>query len=244
MSNIEGCALVVFTRIPVPGKTKTRLMPLLSADECAFMQEAMVLDLLEKLATMENPVVLFHSDEWVGIEGGEAMRDSFIQKAHNAAEGAQLFHVFEQQGSGLGERMSHAMNEVFGLGANGCLLMGSDLPDIMKADVHVAERALEYSDVVFGPSDDGGYWLIGTSAPFPELFQDKEYGIGSVLTDAVATCRNFGKTVALSRETFDVDTQDNFVTLCNQVRKGDFRIGPRTVGAVKHFMDIHPIAEV
>lgn len=232
------CSIILFTRIPVPGKTKTRLHPILSPEECAFLQEAMVLDLAEKLSELGQPIVLSYSDEWSGLEEGEALRDSFLSKVEQVCVNAPSFTAIPQRGSDLGARMTHAMQDAFDNGAEACILMGSDLPDIMRHDIEVAQRALAYSDVVLGPSDDGGYWLVGVRSPFPELFEGKDYGSSGVLTDAVATCRAHDRTVALSRETFDIDVPEDYFLLCKQVNKGDFRLGKRTVAAVGHLMAV------
>ena len=95
-------------------------------------------------------------------------------------------------------------------------------------------------DVVLGPSSDGGYWLVGLNEPFPELFEGKEYHMDRVLAEAVATCRAHDRKVALSRETFDVDVPEDYFMLCNQVAQGNFRLGVRTVDAVRNLMPISP----
>ncbi|MBQ9069082.1 MAG: TIGR04282 family arsenosugar biosynthesis glycosyltransferase [Eggerthellaceae bacterium] len=241
MSNERPCTIILFTRIPIAGRTKTRLLPILSADECALLQRAMALDLAEKLAALGSPLMLCYSDEWRDIEGGEALRDAFIEDVRQAASEAVELTIVSQEGSGLGQRMSNAMQMAFDAGAGGCILMGSDLPDVMRTDIEIAQRALTYSDVVLGPSSDGGYWLIGTRTPFPAIFEGKHYGGSSVLTEAVAACRAYGRKVALSRETFDIDVPQDYYQLCKQVSTGDFRLGPRTVEAVSHLMEVSAV---
>ena len=237
-ANTAGCTIILFTRIPVPGRVKTRLHPILSPEECAVLQEALILDQAEKLATLGNPLVLSYSDEWSSIDDGEQVRDAFVERVRAVSAGAASFQAVPQRGSSLGDRMASALQDAFELGARGCLLMGSDLPDIMRTDIQVAERALTYSDVVLGPTADGGYWLIGMREPFPQIFEGKHYGTGTVLTEAVAASREMGRTVALSRETFDIDVPQDYFQLCNQVNMGDFRLGPRTVDAVRNQMGV------
>ena len=238
MSELEGCAIILFSRVPIEGKVKKRLEPILSASECAVLQEAMALDIASKLATLDVPLLLSYSDEWRGVEGGESIRDAFIVKVSEAASSAPFFKAIRQQGEELGERMAHAMQETFDLGASSCLLMGSDLPCIMRNDIELAQRALSYSDVVLGPTEDGGYWLVGSRTPFPQMFEGKTYGSHTVLTEAVSTCRRYGLSVSLSRETFDVDEPNDYYQLCNQVTMGDFRLGWRTIEAVRHLMSV------
>ena len=234
----DKSTLIIFTRIPIAGKVKVRLAPILTFEECALLQEAMALDLAEKLAALGNPIILSYSDEWRSEPDGARVRDGFIDKMRTACSAAPSFTPVAQEGDSLGERMLNAMNAAFSLKAKGCLLMGSDLPDIMRNDIVVAQRALAYSDVVLGPSADGGYWLVGARTPFPQLFESVAYGTDRVLADTVATCRAYGRTVALSRETFDIDVPEDYFLLCKQVNTGDFRLGPRTVEAVRHTMGV------
>lgn len=234
----SSCTLILFSRTPIPGKTKRRLLPILSPEECALLQEAMALDLAEKLSSLGCPIMLCYSDEWQSLENGEEVRDAFIEKVRGVCTQAASFTAIPQTGEGLGQRMANAMDAAFETGAESCLLMGSDLPDIMRHDIEVAMRALTYSDVVLGPTADGGYWLIGSTVPLQHVFEDKQYGTAKVLTEAVAACRAEGKKVALSRETFDVDVPEDYFLLCKQVNKGDFRLGKRTVEAVSKLMAV------
>ena len=232
------CAVVLFSRIPIPGKTKTRLHSILSPEECAALHEAMALDLAEKLSVLGNPLVLCYSDEWRGLADGEKARDAFIERMRRAAASAVSFAAIPQEGGNLGERMANAMQEMHRQGAGGCILMGSDLPNIMADDIRLAESALSSSDVVFGPSADGGFWLIGLRTPFPKVFEGKHYGTGTVLTEAVAVCRAYGLKVALLREAFDVDVPEDYYRLCNHVNESDSCLGARTVEAVRNLMSV------
>ncbi len=232
------CTVVLFSRVPIPGRTKTRLHSILSPEECAALHEAMALDLAEKLAALGNPLVLCYSDEWRSPAGGEEARDAFIERMRRAAASAVSFAAIPQEGGNLGERMANAMRDVFQQGANGCILIGSDLPSIMADDIRLAESALSSSDAVFGPSADGGFWLIGLRTPFPKIFEGKHYGTGNVLTEALTVCRAFDLKVALLREAFDVDVPEDYYRLCNRVNERDLHLGARTVDAVRNLMSV------
>lgn len=228
MSSPTGCSYIIFTRVPIPGKVKTRLMPRLTEDECAQLQDAMVLDLTEKLADLGNSLMLCYSDEWKDIENGEALRDRFVSKVCSTCSEKCEMYVFPQEGNDLGTRMANAVEKALGNGSKSCLLMGSDHPYIRREDVCEAEEALANADVVFGPSKDGGFWLVGLKKPFPELFEKKFYGEGPVLEQAIASCRAHGRTFALACESSDIDIPDDYDSLCNRVNSGDVRVGPRT----------------
>ena len=193
---MDKYALIQFSRIPVPGKVKTRLMPPLNGAECAALQKAMTLDTAHTLAAMGRDLFLFHSDE-----GAPALLDGLPRTAR----------LFPQSGADLGVRMYNALADTLALGYRGCLLLGSDLPFLRAEDVAEAGRILGRSDVVLCPSPDGGYWLVGMRTPFRPLFQGQRYGTGSVLDDAMACCAAHSLRVGLGPARRDLDTPEDLV---------------------------------
>lgn len=215
---------MLFTRVPVSGLVKTRLGTCIVPEQCAALQEALVLDLAERISKGFDQIVLCYSDEWMYVDDGLAIRDAFLSSVVDACGSACRVHMMEQRGSNLGERLVVAMNEVFNAGADGCVLFGSDLPDVNAADVREAQKALEHCDVVLGPGLDGGYWIVGLKAPFPELFTQRAFSTVDVLDDALATCRQHGKVVRLIRTASDIDEPENLAAL----KDGSISCGPRT----------------
>lgn len=232
MDSLTGCVYIVFTRVPVPGKVKTRLLSRLSGDDCALLQEAMILDLVEDLSRAGNPLSICCSDEWRCVEDGERLYSRFIESAREVCAAPCELHVFEQEGDDMGARMTRAVEAAFDSGAASCLLMGSDLPYIARENVYAAERALRGADVVFGPSRDKGYWLVGVKEPFRALFENKRFGEGPVLEQAIASCRACGKTVSLVCESPDIDTPEDYEALVAHVLDGDIRVGTRVAAVV------------
>ena len=234
------CAHILFSRIPVPGKVKTRLEPVLSAEQRAAFQEALIIDISLKLIELDGTMMLCHSDE----EGptGERGRyfDMLYRRLLSVNPNASRIIAYPQRGDRLGERMSNALADAFATGADSCLLMGSDLPYITSSDIALAERLLDDADIVFGPSSDGGFWLVGMKEPFPELFEDERYSKDDVLTRAQALCKKHGKTVALAPFSSDVDVPSDFMLLAERVGVADSRIGRYTSQIVK---DLLPFAE-
>lgn len=191
-------ALILFTRIAVPGRVKTRLMPLLSGAECAALQKAMTLDTAYALATLDRELFIFYSDE-----GPVELLDELPEKAR----------LCPQKGTGLGARMYNALDTVLTLGYKDCLLLGSDLPLLDPGDVAKAGRILEEKDIVFCPSSDGGYWLVGMHTPFRPVFQGQRYSTGSVLADALASCAAHGLRPGLGPVRRDLDTPEDLTWL-------------------------------
>lgn len=191
---MNNTAYILFTRIPVPGRVKTRLLPRLSGEDCAALQKAMTLDTAHALAELPGDLFVFHSDE-----GPLAMLDGLPKQAR----------FYPQSGTDLGQRMYHALETVLGQRYKSCLLLGSDLPLLMAREVAEAGRALEKSDIVLCPSLDGGYWLVGMHALSRPIFEGQKYGTGSVLNDAIACCTAHGLKVGFGPTRRDLDTPED-----------------------------------
>lgn len=174
----DGCpTIILFTRIPVPGRVKTRLLPALSGEECAQLQKAMLLDEAERLEEVcrrcgrprsvdaqsadtqdatANPsdsglsLAIYYSDETVGLPDSEAsaLRERFYEQVRLAAPSARLER---QTGEGLGARMHNALCAELAAGAPWCILMGSDLPLVTCDLVEKAIAAFEGEGWESGP---------------------------------------------------------------------------------------------
>lgn len=222
--------IVLFTRVPVPGRAKTRLLPALPAHACSMLQEAMAHDEAERLASLGMSLAIHYSNEADGLADADAVEARFCLRMRGVAPDARLC---PQVGAGLGERMDAAITSELGRGAPWCLLMGSDLPLVTVELVYEAIDAFGNSDALLCPSDDGGYWMVGLRRPCPALFAGKRYGTGSVLEEACAACRASGLEVALGPVTRDIDTPDDLAWLRGLVQAGDRRVGPRTGRCVR-----------
>lgn len=98
-------------------------------------------------------------------------------------------HIFSkkpQHGKDLGERMEHAFAEGFKQGYKRIILIGSDLYDLTADDLKLAFKSLKNNEYVIGPSDDGGYYLLGMNSFTPELFHNKTWSTPTVLKETLA----------------------------------------------------------
>ncbi len=186
-------AIILFTRVPVPGKTKTRMMPYLTEKQCAALHTCFLRDIEAQCRKCEADVFVSYAPE----EGGEE------KLKHILGEQAGYF---PQEGEGLGERMYHALAKAFGLGYEACLLIGSDIPEVCAEALARAYRVLEKKDVVFGRTSDGGYYLTGMKRPREEVFGLKEYGHGGVLSETVRELKKAGISVGYTDTFDDMDT--------------------------------------
>ena len=114
------------------------------------------------------------------------------------------FH--EQQGATLGERLSAAFHHAFAASTTSVVIIGSDCPFIMPQDIFDAWHALRKHDLVLGPAEDGGYWLIGLRSHHPSLFQEIQWSTASVLEQTLSCAKSLGLSHHLLRTLHDIDT--------------------------------------
>ena len=138
------------------------------------------------------------------------------------------FRVIAQQGSGLSERMSWAVEEAAATGATRILLRGSDSPTLDSAVVGEALAALDRFDLVVCPDRDGGYSLIGLREPAQGLFSHP-MSTGSVLDDTLANAKRAGLGVHTLAPRFDLDSIGDLRWLAEARREAAPPPCPRTV---------------
>ena len=93
------------------------------------------------------------------------------------------------------------------------MLIGSDIPEITAAHLQSGFDALESADVTLGPTEDGGYYLVGMKKPNKAVFEKQEYGTDSVYDNAVAAVKEAGLSFALAMMCRDVDTPQDLMEL-------------------------------
>ena len=119
--------------------------------------------------------------------------------------GTAGLEFWPQEGRNLGQRMSGAFTRAFRSFDRVCLV-GTDVPDLDPSHVIAAFDALDGHDVVFGPATDGGYYLVASARPVPELFTDISWTTAAVLSQSEARARKLGLSVTMLGELDDVDT--------------------------------------
>jgi uncharacterized protein len=190
-------SLVVMAKQPAVGRTKTRLAPPLSGEQAADLYECFVLDSLQ-IARSVPDVVRFIA--YTPPDG----RDYFLRLAPD-------FALLPQVGEGLGERLAHVIEEIARRGGGPVVVMSSDSPTLPAA--HVTEAfgilARDGADVVLGPCEDGGYYLIGLARPQPHLLAEVTMSTPHVLRDTVALAETTGLRTALLPPWYDIDVADD-----------------------------------
>jgi rSAM/selenodomain-associated transferase 2/rSAM/selenodomain-associated transferase 1 len=192
--------LIVFTRYPEPGRTKTRLIGTLGATGAAELQRRMT---LHTLTTARDLAAAGRVEVEVRFHGGDeaAMRRSF-------GDGVS----YREQGEGdLGDRLARSVDDARREGAASVIVIGSDCPGI---DVDVLGRAFDLVRddplrIVLGPASDGGYYLIGLGHAAPEVFADIAWGTEIVLDQTLEAARRAGRPTRLLDVLADVDRPED-----------------------------------
>lgn len=198
-------AIIIFTRIPAAGQTKTRLMPYLTPGECRKLHLCFLQDIAVQCRGMKADLFVCYTPEG----SDRVLRDIFGAKAA----------YFHQEGADLGERMEHGLRHVLAQGYQSCVLIGTDIPEIQSSDFRQAFAALKTSDVVFGPTADGGYYLVGMNQLHPEVFSRQSYGHGSVLANTMRTLRETRLKISSIRTLHDLDTREDLCGYRERMRR-------------------------
>lgn len=196
-------AVGVMARAPSSGG-KTRMTPHLSPSRLVGLRRAMLADTLGAVSSLPNVTVFFTPDE---AQAEIAAVGDAVART-DAAAAAETRACLPQGAGDLGGRMFRAIRHLLEGGrSDAALLVGSDIP-MLTADhlLEAAEMLRAIGGVVIGPADDGGYYLIGMTRAHAGLFEDVEWGTGSVLTDTLRAAARIGVEARLVRSAYDVDT--------------------------------------
>ena len=159
-------ALVVIAKEPVPGAVKTRLAATLGDDGAARAAAAMLADTVAGMAEVD-------AEPWVCFAPPEA--------GGRMARLAPGFGLLAQVEGDLGDRLAGCFAALLGGGADQVVIVAADTPQVPRATYEAAFALLDQVDVVLGPAQDGGYYLVGAKAALPELFVGVPMGTDAVL---------------------------------------------------------------
>lgn len=210
-------ALVVMARYPEAGKTKTRLARALGNEETAQLYRAFLTDLAERFA---RPRYVLH---WA-YTPPEVDYMSFV--ASLAPTRAHYMTCFPQHGDEFGKRLHHAFKWTRTRGFERTILIGSDSPHISQGTIEAARAALDDADVVLGPADDGGYYLIAMRQPH-DVFTGIPMSTSVVLRQTIELATSQGLAVRLLEPLFDVDELPELLRL-STLLQADAALAPAT----------------
>lgn len=191
-------ALIIFLKYPEIGKVKTRLAKdfneVVATEFYRHCVEKIINELKENIR-LEASIYLFCSE------------DRNIPNIKNWLGNDLKYKA--QAGKDLGERMKNAFIEVFMLGYQQAIIIGTDIPDLNSEIIINAFKLLNNFDSVVGPSKDGGYYLLGIKKNHPEIFDGLNWSTGEVLSETIKKLNSKKISNTLLQELIDVDTAKN-----------------------------------
>lgn len=201
------CALAVMTKAPRAGEVKTRLTPPLTAEEAAALNICFLRDTAGAI-----------------LRAGERARGIGCYTPVDAKAAYEEifpagFELIPQRGSDLTERIILAIEDLFAVGFSSVCLIGSDSPTVPASAFAEAVKVLSLPNecVVLGPSDDGGYYLIGFRKLYRRMFEEINWSTGSVFAETVRRANEIGLPMHLLPAGYDVDDNITLSRLCHDL---------------------------
>jgi uncharacterized protein len=203
------CALAVMTKAPQAGRVKTRLTPPLSPEEAAALNTCFLRDTAAAIARTTNERKAQCIAVYTPV-GAEAAYVGILP---------DKFALVPQRGEAFGERLSAATEDLLQLGFDSLCLIDSDSPTVPeKAFAQAVEFLARPGDsVVLGPSDDGGYYLIGLKKLHCRLFETIDWSTERVLEQTIEAAREINVPVHLLPTWYDVDDRRTLSRLCREL---------------------------
>jgi rSAM/selenodomain-associated transferase 1 len=182
--------LIVFVKNIKLGKVKTRLAKSIG-NEGAFEVYKHLVEITEKATQkVKHEKHIYFSD--VIIDEKWPNTPKFIQK-----------------GADLGEKMQNAFEKGFSDGYKKIILIGSDLPDISATIIQKGFDQLNNSEIVFGPAEDGGYYLVGMNKMYKSIFENKKWSTKELLKTTLLELDKNKTKVSLLHKLNDIDNLDD-----------------------------------
>ena len=184
--------LLVVAKQLAPGQTKTRLCSSLTSFQAAELYECFLRDTLDAMREVPGvePVIGYLPDD---------AQDYFHQLAPDMS-------LIRQRGSSLGERLDDLLKQALNGGSQKAVVMDSDSPTLPADYLSMAFEQLTETDVVLGPTTDGGYYLIGVKQPQPRLLRQVQMSTSHVLADTLALAKASKLSISLLPSWYDIDT--------------------------------------
>lgn len=221
----ELCALAIMTKVPRAGTVKTRLQPPLTLAEAAELNICFLRDTADTIAAAccsggaTKYEIDAHRASLQKIARGVGVFTPIGSEKDYAQILPRDFDLIPQRGEGFGERLTFAIEDLLRIGFGSCCLINSDSPTV-TTDVFreaVTELQREGDRIVLGPSDDGGYYLIGMKKLHRRLFEEIDWSTNRVFAQTVERTREIRVQVHTLPTFFDVDDRATLHRLCDEL---------------------------
>ncbi len=220
-------ALVVMARYPQCGTTKTRLARAIGDKETVALYRAFLTDLAEKFAGQACDV------HWA-YTPSEVDYLAFI--ATLAPAHVERMRAFPQQGADFGARLHHVFQWTHDQGYKRTIVIGSDSPHISPHIITQAQEALTRVDVVLGPADDGGYYLIAMRKPY-DVFTGIPMSTSVVARMTIDVAQSQGLKVHILEHLFDVDELPDLLRL-SELLETNSSLAPATAAYLANIKEL------
>jgi uncharacterized protein len=207
---------------PQPGRTKTRLCPSFTPQEAALIYEALLLDTFVLVAGIPG----------VQLAAAITPPDSEPYFQRIAPQGTLLIPI---QGRNIGECLYLALSELLQRGFPRAIALNADGPTLPPAYLQQAVQLLNDHDVVLGPGEDGGYYLVGLKRVDAQLFNGISWSTGQVLEQTLARARQLSLRTALTPPWYDVDLPADVQRLRRELEQ----LPPERLAHTRSFFDQH-----
>ena len=191
-------SVIVFARYPEAGKVKTRLSKTLGDEFAAGLYRRMAEQIFSNCLTLPreiNDLHLFYDNE--------NYNDSIKKWVPSE------FSLHLQEGADLGEKMKNAFGLMFNNRYEKVIIIGTDCPGINSNFILRSFLELSQHDITIGPSNDGGYYLVGMNKFYPFLFDRIEWGSEQVLNKTINIIKKNKLKLFMLPELIDIDTEQD-----------------------------------
>jgi|SRR5687767_15109187 len=186
------CGLIVFLRLPVKGKVKTRIAATAGADNALKIYSQLIAITLDLASSLDIPVYLFYEG---GLPG----------EKHESS-----FYYFEQVDGDLGRKMKSAIQLILQKHSK-AIIIGSDCPELSARDIQEAIHQLERQDFVIGPATDGGFYLLACKKFLPGMFDDVQWSTPQVRESLIKNIQAAGRSYHQLRMLHDIDVEEDWI---------------------------------
>lgn len=181
-------ALIIFVKNPVEGKVKTRLAKSIGDEKAVVIYKQLLQHTYIITKEMGIDKYVYYGDY---VNNNDIWDDNYKKAL--------------QQGADLGQRMENAFKEVLSVGYKKVLIIGSDCAQLTTDIINTAIEKLDESDIVIGPSLDGGYYLLGMKKITSQLFNGIEWSTNTVFSKSLEIAGNQHLKVTTVQKLSDVD---------------------------------------
>ena len=212
--------LVIMAKAPKPGAVKTRLTPRLSLQAVTAFYRCLLDDTLALARSL------------VGVEIAIMCPDSDVNEL--ASLTGQGVRVVAQKGEGLAAGLTSVFAHFVEGPQRRIIAFNSDSPHLPRSVIEEAFEILRAHDLVVGPTDDGGYYLVGAKASHPTLYSGSGMGTSSALERLLSRARVLELSVGFEDPFYDIDVADDLIRLAAEWQRAPAR-APRTAVWLKQW---------